>query len=286
MIIGENRRAVIENIKNAAESGDFYAKVELGDPCLTKEQSDAIVQRYLDRRDTLGYKIKASFARLCANILTFVINRDTEIIGLEKLYDISGGAIVTSNHFSPVENTCIRLITKKLGKKRINIVSQETNLAMKGVFGFLMNYADVIPISSNLRYLGGKFPAMVEQLLKNDEYILIYPEQEMWFNYRKPRPPKRGPFYYAARFNVPVICCFVEMRDMPTHDTDEFKKVQFAVHILDVLYPDPDKSVKENSEVMCAKDYMLKKQAYEKVYGKPLEYTFESSDIAGWTGEL
>ena len=286
MIIGDNRRGVIKNIKKAAESGDFYAKVETGDPCLTKEQSDAIVSEYLKRRGTVVYKIKAAFARRCADLLTFALNRDTEIIGMEKLRGIPGGAIVTSNHFSPIENTCIRLITKKMGKKRINIVSQETNLAMKGAFGFLMNYADIIPISSNLRYVGGAFATILEDLLKKDEYILIYPEQEMWFNYRKPRPPKRGPFYYAARFNVPVICCFVEMRDMERWDTDEFKKVQFAVHILDVIYPDPDKSVKENSEQMCAKDYTLKKQAYEKIYGKSLNYTFDNSDIAGWTGEL
>ena len=29
MIIGDNRGAVIENIKKSAEAGDFYAKVEL-----------------------------------------------------------------------------------------------------------------------------------------------------------------------------------------------------------------------------------------------------------------
>ena len=34
MIIGDNRKAVIENIKRSAENGDFYAKVELNDPVL------------------------------------------------------------------------------------------------------------------------------------------------------------------------------------------------------------------------------------------------------------
>ena len=42
MIIGDNRKAVIENIKRSAENGDFYAKVELNDPVLTAEQSNAI----------------------------------------------------------------------------------------------------------------------------------------------------------------------------------------------------------------------------------------------------
>ncbi len=33
---------------------------------------------------------------------------------------------------------------------------------------------------------------------------------------------------------------------------------------------------------MMKKDYKQKKEAYEKAYGKPLEYAFEPSDIAGW----
>ena len=35
---------------------------------------------------------------------------------------------------------------------------------------------------------------------------------------------------------------------------------------------------------MCRLDYEQKKQAYERAYGKPLVYTFEDEDIAGWMG--
>lgn len=286
MIIGDNRRAVIENIKSKAESGDFHTKVELNDPVLTQEQSNAIVNGFLENRNKASFRCKAFLARAMANGLTYALNRDTKIIGIEKLQSIKGGAIITSNHFSPVENTVIRLLIKRLGKKRINIVSQETNLAMPGIFGFLMNYADVIPLSPNIKYMNHGFVSVLEELLQKNEYILIYPEQEMWFNYRKPRPFKRGPYFYAAKFNVPVISCFVEMQDKKQMDTDEFRKVKFVLHVLDVLYPDREKSNKENSKEMCERDYELKKTSYEKIYGKPLSYTFESSDIAGWTGTL
>lgn len=286
MIIGKNRNAVIENIKNAANSGDFHIKVEVDDPILTRKQSDEIVYRYSENRKTLTYKIKSFFARRIANILTAALNRNTEIVGLEKARGISGGAIITSNHFSPIENTGIRHIVRKLGKKRINIVSQETNLAMPGMIGFLMNYADIIPISDNFHYMQREFTSVLEELINKKEYVLIYPEQEMWFNYRKPRPPKRGAYYYAARLNVPIISCFIEMRDLEKMDGQDFHKVKFIVHVLGVLYPDPKKSVKLSSEEMCRADYELKKSAYEKAYGKTLDYTFEKTDIAGWTGEL
>lgn len=104
----------------------------------------------------------------------------------------------------------------------------------------------------------------------------------MWFNYRKPRPPKNGAYFYAAKLNVPILSCFVEMVDLPEDDTDEFKKVKYVLHVLGVLYPDPTKTVKENTEALGTADHALKKNCYETVYGKELTYEFDSSDIAGW----
>ena len=191
MIIGSDRDEVIENIKRAAESGNFFAKVETHDPVLTTEESNAIINKYLKERGTASFRMRSCAARGIANVLTDVLCRDTEIVGIEKAQTVSGGAIITSNHFSPVENTGIRLLARRLGRKRINIVSQETNLAMPGIIGFLMNYADIIPISGNIHYTQREFADILKELLTDDEFVLIYPEEEMWFNYRKPRPPFR-----------------------------------------------------------------------------------------------
>ena len=108
----------------------------------------------------------------------------------------------------------------------------------------------------------------------------------MWFNYRKPRPPKNGAYFYAAKLNVPIISCFVEIVELDVDDTAEFKKVKYILHILDVLYPDQNKSVRENTEKLGIRDYTLKKECYESVYGKTLTYNFENSDIAGWKETL
>ena len=85
--------------------------------------------------------------------------------------------------------------------------------------------------------------------------------------------------------NVPVISCFVEQRDLPKKDRTNFYKVGYVIHVLKTLYPDPSKSVRENSYRMQQEDYVQKKEAYERIYGKALTYAFEPSDIAGWTGE-
>ena len=46
--------------------------------------------------------------------------------------------------------------------------------------------------------------------------------------------------------------------------------MKYVLHILGVLYPDKNKTVKENTDWLSAQDYSLKKECYEKVYGKEL----------------
>ena len=287
MIIGDNRKAVIENIKKFAESSEFHNKVELTDPMLTTAQAKAITDRYMESRYSLGFKIKTFFALRIAKIATRIINKNTDIVGLENIPEGLEGVIITSNHFGPLENTVIRHLTNKLHRRKLNIISQTSNFAMKGFIGFLMNYANTIPISVEPRYLARDFLSiMKEKLTEKKEAVLLYPEQEMWFNYRKPRPSKNGAYFYAAKLNVPIISCFVEMTDLDEDETEEFKKVKYTLHILGVLYPDKNKTPKENTEELGQLDYEMKKACYEKVYNKPLTYTFECSDIAGWKGSL
>ncbi len=287
MIMGENRTAVIKNIKAFAESGQFHQKVELNDPVLTPEQSREITNDYTQNRKRLTFKIKRAAAVCAAKTATRVLQKNTEITGLQKVPKNLGGVLITSNHFSPLENTVIRHLTNQMGRRTLGIISQTSNFAMKGAIGFLMNYADTIPISAEPRYLARSFLCIMrERLVEKKHAVLLYPEQEMWFNYRKPRPPKNGAYFFAAKLNVPILSCFTEITDLAEDDTLEFKKVQYTLHVLGVLYPNPEKSVKENTEQLAEQDYALKKQCYEQVYGKKLTYRFENTDIAGWKGAL
>lgn len=287
MIIGDNRREVIKNIKDFAESGQFHNKVELNDPVLSTEQSRKITDEYLENRRHLSFKLKTGICLSFVKAATKIINKDTEIIGIDKIPNDLGGVIITSNHFSPLENTVIRHLTARLGRRKLGIISQTSNFAMRGIIGFLMNYADTIPISTDPRYLARGFMSVLKEVLvEKKRAILLYPEQEMWFNYRKPRPPKNGAYFYAAKLSVPIISCFVEIVDTDKDDNEEFKKVKYILHILDVLYPNGDKTVKENTEALAEQDYLLKKDCYEKVYRKELTYQFDNSDIAGWKGSL
>lgn len=284
MIIGNDRGTVIDNIKKAVEDGTLNVKVEVGDPELSDKECAAIVNEYMRSRKKYSFKTKTAVACMLADMLTDYINRDTEIVEECDIGDIEGGAFITSNHFSPLENTVIRKYVTKKGRS-LSIVSNVGNFAMKGIIGFLMNYADTIPISGGMKYMCKEFPKLLSERFAKGRYVLIYPEQEMWFNYRKVRPLKRGAYFYAAKLNVPVVSCFVEMVDLDENDTEEFKKVKYILHVLGVIYPDPKKTPRENSFIMRDKDFAMKKEAYERAYGKEMSYDFEPSDIAGWIRE-
>ena len=282
MIVGGNKEKVIENIKDAVENDEFNSKVEVNDPKLTSEQKQRVIKKYLKSKKKIYYKLNNKIARGIIKMVTWMENRDTEVIGLENVKDIKTGAIITSNHFNPLDNTVVRKFAKKAGKKRIYIVGQESNLAMDGIIGFMMKYSDIIPISNQVSYIKNDFQRLIKETLDKNNFILIYPEQEMWFNYRKPRYLKPGAYYYASKYNVPIISCFIEIIDKEENDTDEFKKVKYKIHILKPIYPDGDKSDKENAAWMSERDYSQKKEAYEKAYNKKLDYKFEDDDIAGW----
>lgn len=282
MIIGGDRLPVIENIKIRAGKGEFNSKVELSDPILSLSEEKRITDRYLKKRNSLFYKFKTGIAYCIATVAGYFINKNTEIVGEIDREILRGGVIITSNHFSPLENTVIRSFVQKNGVDNLNVVSQVSNFAMSGAVGFLMNYARTIPLSSDPRYLVRDLTNVLREKLERGESVLIYPEQEMWFNYRKPRPHKEGAYYFSSKLARPIVSCFVEMVDLDELDTIDFYKVKYRLHILGVIYPDKSKSVRENCKRMCKEDYELKKNAYERIYKKSLSYDFETSDIAGW----
>lgn len=273
---------VIENIKKRVAAGEFNEKVELHDPVLSPAEAKVITDRFLKKRKSFSYKFKSAIAGKIANVGGKILNKETEVIGEVDPEILKNGVIITSNHFSPLENTIIRNFLRENGVKRMGVVSQVTNFAMDGFIGFLMNYTNTIPLSSDLRYMTRNLLGVLGEKIELKEAILIYPEQEMWFNYRKPRPHKEGAYYFSAKLNAPIVSCFVEMIDVNQLEDMDFYKVKYRLHILGVIYPDKTKSTRENCKRMCKEDYEMKKSAYERIYKKPLSYDFESSDIAGW----
>lgn len=285
LLVPPGREKAIAAIRQAAAEGRFSDKTEPFDPVWDPKKLQDNILAYVNTLDSPLFKLKNRAARC---IVDYWVRRYSEgineISGIDKLSSLKGPAFVTSNHFNPFDNGVHRTLAKISGHGRLVAISQGTNFVMPGLNGFVLRNIDVIPLIQEPSYMNGAFRELMRKHLEQNRFILIYPEQEMWFNYRKPRPQKRGAFLFAAEYNVPIIPTFVEMQDLPQQQTPQFKQVKLALHVLDPIFPDPFKNARENSFAMCEADYQAKKACYEHCYGKPLTYDFTPWDIAGWTG--
>lgn len=285
MIIGGSKKEVIKNIETNIINKELNRKVEVNDAVMSDEEIMKLINKfYKNKSKKFSYTIKHMIANMTISKYMKLLDKDITIKGLENLtdLDLSKGAIITSNHFNPLDTFIIRKLVEKVLKKDLYIVIQDTNLAMPGSLGFLMNYTNTIPVSKSPTYLAGTFKENLRKILSDGNIVLIYPEEEMWFNYRKIRPLKRGAYQYAAILNVPVISCFTKIIDTDILDNEEFNKTIYELNVLGYLYPDKDISPRVNSINMLNEDYTWKKRSYEEAYNKSLDYNFSKDDIAGY----
>ena len=118
-----------------------------------------------------------------------------------------------------------------------------------------------------------EFVRATNTILQRGDVILIYPEQSLWWNYKKPKPLKPGAFKIAAQNNVPVVPIFITMEDSQITGEDGFKIQQYTMHIEEPIYPEKGLNVKENTQKMKEKNYEVWKKVYEDFYKIPLKYT-------------
>ncbi len=284
MIIGKNREQVIKNIKHAANIGAFSAKVELDDPQISLQESLNLVNSFWEKQNKKTTKFNNYLATSIFSLLAHTITFSTKLEGLKNLNKvINAGAIITANHFNQLDALPIKKLADKKHKK-LNIVIEDTNLKLPGFLGYMMRHVDTIPLVKTPNYIAKTFDKHLQQALNNRHWVLIYPEQEMWWNYRKPRIPHRGAYFLAAKHGVPIIPIFTELqsRGQIEKSNPNFSKVKYVTHILRPIFPRPNLNTNQASKMMMNKDYQQKVLIYEKIYKKKLNYKFTPKDIAGF----
>ena len=196
-----------------------------------------------------------------------------EVRGIENFRAVRGGAMLTCNHFHPFDNYAVlKAIEKDLPRKNLYKIIREGNYtSFKGLYGYFFRHCNTLPLGANLHVMG-ELSRGVEALLARGERILIYPEQGMWWNYKKPRPLKDGAFRFAAKNGVPVIPFFITMEDTDRLDGAGFPIQAYTVHIMPAIYPDTTLPLRTRIAAMRDKNYALLKEKYEEVYGVPLTY--------------
>lgn len=272
----EERLRVLKKIDEFEREGKFDQDVEEDPP------SRMIMPGEVDyEQKKLKSKVMAWYSfNLARNFIKQQMRQKHLIIrgieGLENLDGLKSGAIMTCNHFNAFDSFAIQFVYDEIHKrvkhgKFFRIIKEGNYTSFPGFYGILMRHCNTLPLSSN-RHTMNEFMTAVDHLLAAGNFILIYPEQSMWWNYRKPKPLKKGAFIFATKAKVPVIPSFITMEDSSVIDSDGFPVQEYTIHIAKPIYPQENFTRAENVEYMMNENYAEWKQIYEHAYRIPLQY--------------
>ena len=271
----EQRLKVLRRIEELEKQGIFDKDVE-DDPETIPLLPDDV--DYLNKKSTS--KIKSRIANGVAKRFLGELVRDNKLIidkinGLENMKNINSGAIITCNHFNPFDSFSIekvfRIAEMDKTKKLYKVIREGNYTNFPGLYGFFFRNCDTLPLSSNAKTMV-EFMKAVDTILQRKDFILIYPEQSMWWNYKKPKPLKDGAFKFAVRNDVPVLPIFITMEDSSIIQDDGFPVQKYTINIEKPIYPDKNLNKKQNINMMRDKNFDVWKNIYENFYDIPLEY--------------
>ena len=276
-----DRLAIMAEIEKLEREGKFDVDPEKDPPTIELEPDQI---DYLRR--SITDKLKARTAnKIGETFLNNLLRKNKliikEINGIENLNKVKTGAMLTCNHFNPFDSFTVEKVfrtSNQIKNKKLYKVIREGNYTnFPGLYGFLFRNCDTLPLSSNMRTMT-IFMKAVDETLQRGDFILIYPEQSLWWNYKKPKPLKSGAFRLATRNNVPVIPIFITMQDSDKIGDDGFPIQEYIVNIKEPIYPDENLSEKENTVIMKEKNSEVWKEIYEDFYKIPLTYTTENKE--------
>lgn len=272
----QDREDILKKINNFEYEKKFDVDVEDDPP------SKVLMPNKIDYlRKKPSSKLKRDFAYAVARKFMNKLLKNKQLIikevnGIENWQNVKVGAIVTCNHFNAMDSFAMQYTYDKAGfnpkKRKLYKVIREGNYTnFGGFYGFLMRNCNTLPLSSNAETMK-KFVKAIDKILGKKEFILIYPEQSMWWNYKKPRPLKKGAYNFAARNNVPIVPIFITMKDSDVIGEDGYPIQEYTINVFPAIYPDENLPKNTNIDNMMQKNFELWKDCYEKTYGIPLTY--------------
>lgn len=276
----QDRLDVLEKIKKLEEQGIFDVDVENDPPTIELKPEQIDYKRKKLKNKILRYFTFKGVEKMVKNMTKAGLFNIKEIKGVENMRLVKTGAIITCNHFSPADSFAMEITFReaKLKHKRLFRVIREGNFTNppKG-FEMVMKHCNTLPISQNLGTMR-KFLKCTNELINEGNFVLIYPEESMWWNYRKPKPLKTGAYNFAVKNNVPVIPCFICMEDSQVIAPDGFPVQAFTIFVEKPIYPNLELSLKDNVEYMKNQNFEVWKTVYENFYGVKLEYDTKVTD--------
>ncbi len=279
----KDRVEVLKKIEQYEREGKFDVDVEEDPPgkTLMPDDIDYIHKSIRDRLKTrFAFMIARRFVNNLIDEKQLIIK---EMRGIENFRNLNSGAVITCNHFNPYDSFAIQLAYEAAEQPErtfYRVIREGNYTSFPGFYGFLMRHCNTLPLSSNLRTMK-KFMDATDKLLQEGNFVLVYPEQSMWWNYRKPKPLKTGAYMFAAKNNVPVLPCFITMKDSHIMGDDGFFVQEYTIHISEPIYPDNSLGKNEKIRKMMDENSRVWKEIYESEYHIPLSYETEKEKSDG-----
>ena len=282
----KDRVEILHKIEQYERDGRFDEDVENDPPGRVLMPDDI---EYIRR--TKAEKLKTKLAFKMAHKFVDELIEDKKLIikeikGLENFKELPCGAVITCNHFNAYDSFAIQLAYEAADQPNRSfwrVIREGNYTSFPGFYGFLMRHCNTLPLSSNVDTMK-KFFKAIDELIRGGDYVLFYPEQSMWWNYRKPKPLKRGAYLCAARSAAPVLPCFITMKDSDVMGEDGFYIQEYTIHISPPIYPEQGLSRREQADKMMLRNYELWKEIYETEYHIPLSYTTSDENMAQLEG--
>ncbi len=276
----KDRVEILHKIEQFEREGRFDEDVEADPPGRVLEPDEI---EYIQK--SITDKLKAKIAFMIAHRFVNGLIKDKKFIikemrGLENFTNLDCGAVITCNHFNAFDSFAIQLTYEASGHKDRSfwrVIREGNYTSFPGFYGFLMRHCNTLPLSSNRKTMK-KFIAATNELIQNGNFVLFYPEQSMWWNYRKPKPLKSGAFMFAAKNHAPVLPCFITMKDSDVMGEDGFYVQEYTIHVAKPIFPDESLPYRKQIDDMMQKNYDVWKDIYEKEYHIALTYTTENPE--------
>lgn len=274
-----DRVAILNKIEEYERAGRFDEDVEEDPPSrvLMPDEIDYLKKSFWQKLKTRhAFGIARKFVYRLLDEKKMIVK---EIRGIENFRNLDSGAIITCNHFNAFDSFAIQIAYEAANQPKrtfYRVIREGNYTSFPGFYGYLMRNCNTLPLSSHHKTLK-KFSDAVGTLLREGHFVLVYPEQSMWWNYRKPKPLKKGAYIFAAKNNVPVLPCFITMKDSDVLGDDGFPVQEYTIHVAKPIYPDQSLRYGEKVEKLAEQNYAVWKDIYETEYQIPLTYTTESA---------
>ena len=207
-------------------------------------------------RNSVIFKIFRFFiyyvvAKFILHIICFFTG--VKIIGKEKIKDLKDGYFLYGNHTKWMDAFIPSVMIT--GARYTYIVSK-TDAFDSVVSRNLLQALGMFPLPTSYEFYRPFFEELNRHVKDKKRPVTIYPEAHIWPFYTGIRPFPFSSFHYPAKLSVPVVPFFtIYRKNKGLFKLIYGKAPRMTIYIGDPIYPDQNKSIKENTNMLGEKTY-------------------------------